>query len=73
MFTVEGEKPIVRERGCCLNYKHSFLIEKSSAVMFSPAVLTLQITRTSQARRLVLNWGGSLIIKPGTIIIHNTT
>ena len=26
-----------------------------------------------QARRLVVNWGGSLFIKPGTIIVHNTT
>ena len=26
-----------------------------------------------QARRLVINWGGSLIIKPGTIIIDKTT
>ena len=28
---------------------------------------------TLQARRLVVNWGGSLFIKPGTLIIHNTT
>ena len=33
----------------------------------------LDVYNPEQARRLVLNWGGSLIIKPGTIIIHNTT
>ena len=27
----------------------------------------------NQAGRLVVNWGGSLFIKPGTIIIHNKT
>ena len=41
-------------------------------------IASIHFCGTQQARRLVVNWGGgggggSLLIKPGTIFIHNTT